>query len=171
MVVAADAPWSRELRELHERGQGWLAGNAPGLASEAMGIGVMFAHVSQRSVQGMLGGTITAMAGISLVVILVFRSIRGLRHRGRRHDSLPEQLPGGPSEGALPGGGRAPGLQDGRTCAPDDNGGAGGFLVFTTSGFEVSWTLGLLVTITMVALGADFLLRPALLVAMDRSEA
>ena len=43
--------------------------------------------------------------------------------------------------------------------------------MFATSGVEVSWTLGLLVTITMVALAADFLLRPALLVAMDRSEA
>ena len=44
-----------------------------------------------------------------------------------------------------------------------------GFLVFATSGFEVSWALGLLVTITIVfALIADFLLLPPLLIAIDR---
>ena len=44
-----------------------------------------------------------------------------------------------------------------------------GFLVFATSGFEVSWALGLLVTITIVfALVADFLLLPTLLIVIDR---
>ena len=44
-----------------------------------------------------------------------------------------------------------------------------GFLVFATSGFEVSWALGLLVTITILfALVADFLLLPTLLIAIDR---
>ena len=44
-----------------------------------------------------------------------------------------------------------------------------GFLVFATSGFAVSWALGLLVTITIVfALVADFLLLPTLLIAIDR---
>ena len=44
-----------------------------------------------------------------------------------------------------------------------------GFLVFATSGFEVSWALGLLVTITIVfAIVADFLLLPTLLIAIDR---
>ena len=44
-----------------------------------------------------------------------------------------------------------------------------GFLVFATSGFELSWALGLLVTLTLVfALLADFLLLPPLLMAIDR---
>ena len=44
-----------------------------------------------------------------------------------------------------------------------------GFLVFASSGFEVSWTLGVLVAITLVlALVADFLLLPPLLMALDR---
>ncbi|MDE2813149.1 MAG: MMPL family transporter, partial [Gemmatimonadota bacterium] len=44
-----------------------------------------------------------------------------------------------------------------------------GFLVFATSGFEVSWALGLLVTITIAfALVADFLLLPTLLMVIDR---
>ena len=46
-----------------------------------------------------------------------------------------------------------------------------GFLVFATSGFEVSWALGLLVTITIAfALLADFLLLPPLLMAIDRKK-
>ena len=44
-----------------------------------------------------------------------------------------------------------------------------GFLVFTMSGFELSWVLGLMVTITIVfAIAADFLLLPPLLIALDR---
>lgn len=48
---------------------------------------------------------------------------------------------------------------------------AAGFLVFSTSGFEPSWALGMLVAITIVfALVADFLLLPTLLIAMDRKQ-
>ncbi len=44
-----------------------------------------------------------------------------------------------------------------------------GFLVFASSGFEVSRSLGLMVTITIVfALLADFFLLPTLLMALDR---
>ena len=46
-----------------------------------------------------------------------------------------------------------------------------GFLIFATSGFEVSWTLGVMVTMTIVlALLADFLLLPAILIALDRKK-
>ena len=46
-----------------------------------------------------------------------------------------------------------------------------GFLVFASSGFEVSWALGLMVAITLVfALLADFLLLPTLLMLLDRKE-
>ena len=46
---------------------------------------------------------------------------------------------------------------------------AAGFLVFAASGFELSWALGILVSITIVfALAADFLLLPPLLIAIDR---
>ena len=44
-----------------------------------------------------------------------------------------------------------------------------GFLVFTASGFQLSWVLGLMVAITVsFALAADFLLLPALLIFADR---
>jgi len=46
-----------------------------------------------------------------------------------------------------------------------------GFLVFALSGFEVSWSLGLMVSVTIIfALLADFLLLPPLLIAIDRKK-
>ena len=46
-----------------------------------------------------------------------------------------------------------------------------GFLVFATSGFQLTWTLGILVSTTLViALIADFLLLPSLLLAIDRGK-
>lgn len=48
---------------------------------------------------------------------------------------------------------------------------AAGFLVFTLSGFEVSWSLGLMVSGTIAfALLTDFLLLPPLLLAADRGK-
>jgi predicted RND superfamily exporter protein len=45
-----------------------------------------------------------------------------------------------------------------------------GFLVFATSGFVISWMLGLLLALTIgFALLADLLLLPPLLMAVDRS--
>ncbi len=44
-----------------------------------------------------------------------------------------------------------------------------GFLVFAASGFEISWSLGLLVAMTIfLALVADFLLLPPILLVIDR---
>ncbi len=44
-----------------------------------------------------------------------------------------------------------------------------GFLVFSSSGYEPSWTLGILVVITIFfALIADLVLLPALLMAIDQ---
>ena len=44
-----------------------------------------------------------------------------------------------------------------------------GYLVFATSGFETSWSMGFLVALTIVcAIAADFLLLPPLLLAVDR---
>lgn len=46
-----------------------------------------------------------------------------------------------------------------------------GFLVFTVSGYEPSWVLGILVTVTILfAIVADFLLFPVLLLAFDRKD-
>ena len=208
MVVSTSSSWSRELRELDARAQDWIRTNAPGLAGEASGLSIMFAHVSERGINSMLGGTMAAMAIVSFLLIFIFRSVRiGLL------SLVPNFLPAIMSFGLW---GYLVGhvgiassvmvaiafgiivddtihflskyLEARReTLDPADavrsafrtTGQAllttsvvlsSGFAVFASSGFEVSWSLGLLLMMTIVfALAADFLLLPTLLIAVDRS--
>ena len=209
MVVATSSAWSRDLRELDERAQVWLRANAPGLADEASGLSIMFAHVSQRSIDSMLGGTIFAMAGISFMLIFIFRSIRiGLL------SLVPNFIPAIMSFGLwgylvgnvgiassvvvaivfglivddtihflakyMKARGEGLGAEEAVRSAFRTAGQAmltttvvlsAGFMTFATSGFKVSWSLGLLVTMTIIlALATDFLLLPTLLIAIDRKE-
>jgi len=208
MVVSTSSSWSRELRELDARAQDWIRTNAPGLANEASGLSIMFAHVSERGINSMLGGTMAAMAIVSFLLIFLFRSVRiGLL------SLVPNFLPAIMSFGlwgylvghvgiassvmvAIAFGiivddtihflskyleARRGNLDsaDAVRSAFRTTGQAllttsvvlsSGFAVFASSGFEVSWSLGLLLMMTIVfALAADFLLLPTLLIAVDRS--
>jgi predicted RND superfamily exporter protein len=207
MVVTTRNAWSRDLRELDERAQGWLRTNAPGFAQEASGLSIVFAHLSLRNIKSMLRGTILAMALISFILIWIFKSVRiGLL------SLLPNFIPaimsfglwgylvgnvgiassvviavvfgivvddtihflskylkarreGHPAPEAVRYSFRTVGHALWTTTTVL----SAGFLVFATSGFQVSWALGLLVTITIIfALVADFLLLPPLLMAIDR---
>ena len=209
LVVSTSISWSRELRELDERAQVWFRANAPGLATEASGLSIMSAHVSQRSIDSMLGGTALAMVLISFILIFIFRSIRiGLV------SLVPNFIPAIMSFGlwgylvghvgiassvvvAIVFGiivddtihflskylkARREGLSAaeavrsafhtvGQALLTTTVVLSAGFMTFATSGFEVSWSLGLLVTMTIVlALAADFLLLPTLLIAIDREK-
>ena len=208
--VATRSLSARQQRELDARAQAWLQINAPQLATEASGISIVFAHLSQRNIRSMLRGTIIAMALISLILIGVFRSVRlGLV------SLVPNFVPAAMSFGlwgylvgevGLAGSvmtaiafgivvddtihflskylkGRRDGLSApeavrltfrsvGRALWTTTAVLALGFLVFASSGFEVSWALGLMVATTIVfALIADFLLLPPLLMAIDRRKA
>ena len=209
LVVSTSSSWSRELRELDERAQVWIRANAPGLSAGASGLSIMSAHVSQRSIDSMLGGTISAMVLISFILIFIFRSIRiGLL------SLVPNFIPAIMSFGlwgylvghvgiassvvvAIVFGiivddtihflseylkARREGLSAaeavrsafhtvGQALLTTTVVLSAGFMAFATSGFEVSWSLGLLVTMTiLLALAADFLLLPTLLIAVDRKE-
>ena len=198
---------ARQQRELDARAQAWLGSNAPSLLTEASGVSIVFAHLSQRNVDSMLVGTLIAMGLISLILLLVFRNVRlgllslipnliplvmsfglwgylvgrvGLAAsvmaamafgiivddtihflskymRARREGESPQE--------AVRSTFRVVGQALWTTTAVL----SAGFLVFASSGFEVSWSLGLLVTLTMaLALLADFLLLPPLLMVIDR---
>ena len=75
LVVSTSRSWSRELRELDERAQVWIRANAPNFAAEGSGLSIMSAHVSERSIDSMLSGTIFAMVLISVMLVFIFRSI------------------------------------------------------------------------------------------------
>jgi len=67
---------SNEQQELAERARGWLEENAPGLTTEATGLSVIVSHITERNIKSMLRGTVIAMALISLVLVVVFKSFR-----------------------------------------------------------------------------------------------
>ena len=209
MTVMARDMSTRALRQLDERAQVWLRVNLPGVETKASGISVVFAYITERNIHSMLQGTMIAMALISLLLVLAFRSVRlGLI------SLVPNFIPAVMSFGLwgyLVGyvglassivvaivlgivvddtihflskylksrreGFRAP---DAIRASFNTVGQAlwtttavlsAGFLVFSTSGFEPSWALGMLVAITILfALLTDFLLLPTLLMAMDRGE-
>ena len=209
MSVVARSLTARQQRELDARAQAWLRDNAPELATEASGVSIVFAHLSQRNIESMLRGTIIAMALISLILVGVFRSVRlgllslvpnfipaamsfglwgylvgrvGLAgsvmtavafgivvddtiHFMSRY--LKARREGLPASEAVRSAFRRVGKALWTTTAVL----ALGFLVFASSGFEVSWALGLMVTVTILfALLADFLLLPPLLIAIDRKK-
>ena len=67
---------ARGLRALDTRAQAWLRANTPDLATEASGMTMIFAYLTQRNIESMLRGTIIGMALISLILIGVFKSLR-----------------------------------------------------------------------------------------------
>ena len=206
MTVSLNTLTARQQQELDARAQAWMNTNAPELATEASGVSIVFAHLSQRNIKSMLSGTIIAMALISLILILVFRSIRiglislipnfipailslglwgflvgrvglagsvmtafafGIIVDDTIHfltSYLKARRANKSSEDAI----RATFRNVGHALWTTSLVLASGFLVFATSGFEVSWALGLLVMLTIwFAFLADFLLLPALLMALD----
>ena len=191
---------------LDERAQDWFRQHAPGLATHATGVAVVGARSIQRNIEGMLLGTVTAMAIVSLLLLLVFRSVRlGLI------SLIPNFVPaamamglwgyvvgevgvaasvvtaiafgiivddtihfmtkyvGARKSGRLPSESVQSAFRSvGRALLATTVVFALGFMVFGASGMSTNQSLGLLVGITViVALVADFLFLPPLLMVLD----
>ena len=209
MTVVLKSTSTRNHLDIDARAQTWLQANAPEIAGPASGFTMISAHMSDENISSMLWGTITATGLISLILLLVFRSIRigliclvpnfvpavmafglwgylygniglgasvvtaiaigiivddTIHFMARYLKARRERLP---SLEAIRATFRAvgPALWATTTIL------AAGFLVFSSSGYEPSWVLGILVAITIVfALIADLLLLPALLMALNRKK-
>ncbi len=191
---------------LDNRAQTWFRENAPGLETGATGVAVVGARSIQRNIEGMLVGTIAAMAIVSLLLLFIFRSVRlGLT------SLIPNFIPAAMAMGmwgyvvgevgvaasvvtAIAFGiivddtihfmtkyvrARKSGLLPsesvqsafrsvGKALMATTAVFALGFMVFGASGMATNQALGLLVGITVVvALLADFLFLPPLLMALD----
>ena len=209
MTVIGRDMSAKEQRDSADRANSWLRENMPAeMASEATGLTMMFAYISKRNIEGMLRGTVIAMAIISLILIVALKSLPiGLL------SLLPNFVPAAMSFGlwgylignvgvaasvvtAVTFGvvvddtihflskylraRRERGLdpQEAVRFAFRSVGHAlwtttavltAGFIVLSTSGFEVNWNLGLLTAITIIiALAADFFFLPPLLMRLDR---
>ena len=197
---------TNEKIALDERARTWLRTNAPGLETGATGVSVVGANSIQRNIEGMLRGTVVAMAIVSLLLLFVFRSVRlGLI------SLIPNFVPAamamglwGYAVGAVGNaaavvtaiafgiivddtihfmtkyvGARKNGLLPsesvqsafrsvGKALVTTTVVFGLGFLVFGASGMTTNQALGMLVGMTVViALLADFLFLPPLLMALD----
>lgn len=76
MTVVGRDMSAREQRESANAANQWLQDNMPPeMAAEATGLTMMFAYISKRNIEGMLRGTVIAMALISLILIVALKSI------------------------------------------------------------------------------------------------
>ncbi len=77
MIVTMKDSTTRELREMDERARQWLKANAPGkMFTYGSGLSIIWAHISERNINSMLGASIGALALISAILILALRSVR-----------------------------------------------------------------------------------------------
>ncbi len=76
MTVVLRSLSTAEKIALDDRAQAWLRDNAPGMETGATGVAVVGAHSIQRNIEGMLTGTVVAMGIVSLLLLLVFKSVR-----------------------------------------------------------------------------------------------
>jgi len=68
---------SNQYLRLSEAGTQWLRDNAPAhMVSEGIGPAIMFAHLAERNIRGMVRGTALAFILISVVLMLVFRNVK-----------------------------------------------------------------------------------------------
>ena len=68
---------SNEVLDLEARAQSWLQSHSDSITfSEGTGLTVMFANIGLRNIIGMLSGMAIALVVISLMLIIVFRSIK-----------------------------------------------------------------------------------------------
>jgi len=75
-VTTKDVP-TKELRKLIEDGELWLRENAPDyMHVNAASPTVMFAHISERNIKSMLGGTFLAVLAISLLLAIALKSVK-----------------------------------------------------------------------------------------------
>ncbi|MHC4108355.1 MAG: efflux RND transporter permease subunit [Planctomycetota bacterium] len=77
MVATLSHANTRELREMDEKARAWLKANAPeNMFSYGSGLSIIWAHISERNINSMLGASLGALALISLIMMFALRSFR-----------------------------------------------------------------------------------------------
>jgi predicted RND superfamily exporter protein len=68
---------TNELREMDDKARSWLTKNAPAsMFTYGSGLSIMWAHISQRNINSMLGGALLALGLISLILVFALGSFR-----------------------------------------------------------------------------------------------
>ncbi len=67
---------STDIRRLVETSEAWLRENAPDMVTQAAGMSVAYAYVTERNIRAMLRGTLFALLLLSAVMLIYLRDIR-----------------------------------------------------------------------------------------------
>jgi hypothetical protein len=67
---------SGDVRRMNEAAQDWLKTNAPDLTVPGISINVLFSHLSINNIRSMIKGTIVSFLIISLIIMIMLRSVR-----------------------------------------------------------------------------------------------
>lgn len=76
VTATVRVPHSVELRTLAEEADAWIAKNDPSLLSRASGAAITFARLSEHNNSQMIWGFLTALAMVSVTLIVTLRSLR-----------------------------------------------------------------------------------------------
>jgi len=77
MSVTMNGVTSRTMIEMDQKARNWLAENAPeSMQTYGVGMALIFAHISKRNIESMLGASSLALFVISLIVMAVMRTYR-----------------------------------------------------------------------------------------------
>ena len=77
LTVLLRGPSTREVLELEKRAQNWLSTHAEGrLSANGSGLSLIWAYISKRNIQSMLGASFGALALISFILIFALRSLK-----------------------------------------------------------------------------------------------
>ncbi len=76
VIATLDDMTSKQMRDIAQRGEQWLAENTRNGRAIGVGPSVMFAYISERNIASMLGGTFAAIILISFIIMLALRSFK-----------------------------------------------------------------------------------------------
>jgi predicted RND superfamily exporter protein len=77
MIVTLKDMTARELREMDLNARTWLKTNAPAtMFTYGSGLSIMWAHISRRNINSMLGASFVALVLISAILIFALRSLK-----------------------------------------------------------------------------------------------
>ncbi|MFC1886656.1 RND family transporter [Thermodesulfobacteriota bacterium] len=77
MIVTLKGTTTTELRQMDEKARGWLKINAPeSMFTHGSGLSIIWAHLSERNINSMLGASFGALVLISGILIFALRSFK-----------------------------------------------------------------------------------------------
>ncbi len=76
IIATLDNLSSKQLRDIADRGEQWLAEHTRDGRAIGVGPGLMFAYISERNISSMLSGTLLAIILISFIIMIALRSVK-----------------------------------------------------------------------------------------------